>query len=258
MRVRLSVVALAAAIAGVVGISAWSGGAAAPRLKQLRRQPAERHPGRHRARDRGRRLLLDGPGGAGAAARGLYHRPHLARVHAGAAGRHARQGGGDLFRMGRPLRPEDHHAVAADRRAGIGRRASPTRSRARPIGAPRAPRSRARCNSPSRCSMRPAINGMRRVIDVSGDGANNMRPAGHAGARRRARRPASPSTACRSCSSGRTRSRWISRTSTSTTRTASSADRARSSFRSSEREQFKEATRTKLVLEIAGRTPSAA
>jgi hypothetical protein len=35
MRVRLSVVALAVALAGVVGISAWTSGAAAPRLKQF-------------------------------------------------------------------------------------------------------------------------------------------------------------------------------------------------------------------------------
>jgi hypothetical protein len=41
MRVRLSVVALAVAFAGVVGISAWSGGAAAPSLKQL----ADNRPG---------------------------------------------------------------------------------------------------------------------------------------------------------------------------------------------------------------------
>ena len=47
-----------------------------------------------------------------------------------------------------------------------------------------------------------------------------QRRARHAGARRPRRRPASRSTACRSCSSGRTRSRWISTTSTSTTRTA--------------------------------------
>src|SRR5262249_15150376 len=41
MRIRLSVVALAVAIAGVIGISAWTGGAAAPRLKQL----ADNRPG---------------------------------------------------------------------------------------------------------------------------------------------------------------------------------------------------------------------
>src|SRR6185369_17303510 len=41
MRVRLSVVALAVAIAGVVGLSAWTGGAAAPRVKQF----ADNRPG---------------------------------------------------------------------------------------------------------------------------------------------------------------------------------------------------------------------
>ena len=41
MRVRLSVVALAVAFAGVVGISAWSGGTAAPRLNQF----ADNRPG---------------------------------------------------------------------------------------------------------------------------------------------------------------------------------------------------------------------
>ena len=41
MRVRLSVVALVVAIAGVVGLSAWTGGAAAPRPKQF----ADNRPG---------------------------------------------------------------------------------------------------------------------------------------------------------------------------------------------------------------------
>src|SRR5262245_12560914 len=41
MRVRLSVVALAVSIAGVIGLSAWTGGAAAPRVKQL----ADNRPG---------------------------------------------------------------------------------------------------------------------------------------------------------------------------------------------------------------------
>src|SRR3954453_16825876 len=41
MRVRLSVVALVVAIAGVVGLSAWTGGAAAPRAKLF----ADNRPG---------------------------------------------------------------------------------------------------------------------------------------------------------------------------------------------------------------------
>ena len=41
MRVRLSVIALAVAIAGVIGISAWTGGAAAPRAKLF----ADNRPG---------------------------------------------------------------------------------------------------------------------------------------------------------------------------------------------------------------------
>ena len=141
-----------------------------------RRQPAECRSGRYRARDRRRHFLFDGPGGAGAAARRLYRRPHLARIPQRAARRHARQGRHHLFRMGRPRRPAHRDPVAAGRRPGGGRRRSPTRSRARPIGAPCSPRSRARCNSPSRCSTPPAINGIRRVIDVSGDGANNSGP----------------------------------------------------------------------------------
>ena len=43
--------------------------------------------------------------------------------------------------------------------------------------------------------------GIRRVIDVSGDGPNNAGAAGGAGARRTGRARASSSTACRSCSS---------------------------------------------------------
>ena len=113
--------------------------------------------GRRRAGDRGRRLLLDGPGRAGAAARGLRHGADLARIHAGAARGRQRQDRHHLFRMGRPVRPEDHHAVAADRRAGIGRRGR-RRDRARALPARLAHLDfRRAAPSPSRCSTTAAI-----------------------------------------------------------------------------------------------------
>ena len=88
----------------------------------FRRPRPERHSGRRRIGDRGRRLVFDGSGRAGLAARRLCGRAQVARVHAGAARGRQRQGRRHLFRMGRPVRPKSHHAVAADRRPGIGRR----------------------------------------------------------------------------------------------------------------------------------------
>ena len=77
-------------------------------------------------------------------------------------------------------------------------------------------------------------NGLRRVIDVSGDGVNNMGPPVTL-MRDDVLGSGITINGCRSCSSGRSATacgRCSSRISTSITRTASSAGRARSSFRS--------------------------
>ena len=66
----------------------------------------------------------------------------------------------------------------------------------------------------------PAINGIRRVIDVSGDGANNSGPPVDHDARRRAGRRHHHQRAADHAQAAELRSRWISRTSTSTTRIA--------------------------------------
>ena len=100
----------------------------------LRRPLARRHPRRCRTGARRRRLLFDGPGRAGAAARRLYPGADLARISVGAARRRQRQDRRHLFRMGRRERPENRDAVAADRRPGIGRRGR-RRDRARAVPA---------------------------------------------------------------------------------------------------------------------------
>ena len=88
---------------------------------------------------------------------GYVHGADLARIHAGAARGRQRQDRHHLFRMGRPVRPEDHHAVAADRRPGIGRRGR-RRDRARALPARLAHLDfRRACVSPSRCSTTAAI-----------------------------------------------------------------------------------------------------
>ncbi len=117
-------------------------------------------------------------------------------------------------------RSADHRAVAADRRAGSRPTALPPTSRAR------------RYTRASRTSISGALlfakplfegsgyRGVRRVIDVSGDGANNNGPLvtvmrdevlaeGH-----HHQRPADHAQAAER------RSRWISTSSTSITRTA--------------------------------------
>ena len=90
----------------------------------------------------------------------------------GAEDRSARQGRHYLFRMGGGKRPEGHHSLAHRRRAGNRRRG---RSRNHEGAVRRA----------SRTSISGAINfgmelfadnpykGLRRVIDISGDGPNN-------------------------------------------------------------------------------------
>ena len=155
--------------------------------------------GRRRTRPGGRHLLFDGPGGAGPAAPGLYRGAELARViltpsAKGVNGKIAvtyvewagsRQPGGRR-------RLDDH------RRHGERRRSSPPALQAKPI------------RRLYRTSISGALDfavplfekndyrGLKRVIDVSGDGSNNQgRPVTRRGTTRWRR--ASPSTACRSC-----------------------------------------------------------
>jgi hypothetical protein len=132
--------------------------------------------------------------------------------------------------------------------------ASPTRSRARPIGAPRAPRSRARCSFAKPLFDASGFNGIRRVIDVSGDGANNSGP---------------PVTVVRDdvLSAGITINGlpiMLKRPNTFTMDIENLdvyyedcviGGPGAFVIPIHNREQFKEATRTKLVLEIAGREP---
>ncbi len=164
------------------------------------------------------------------------------------------QGRDDLFRMGRHAPSPDHRAMAADRRAGIGRCASSPRFAARSY------------TRASRTSISGALlfaaplfaasgyRGLRRVIDVSGDGVNNNGP---------------PVTATRDevVAQGITINGLpilLKRPNSSTM----DIDQLDIYYEDCviggpgafvipirERNQFKEAIRTKLVLEIAGRTP---
>ncbi len=96
---RLACAGVCAVIAAVAGRWRRSRLLAGPR--RCRAEPPDRWlqrdkspaaiAGRCRARARGRCLLFDGPGRAGAAARRLYGRAHLARIPAGAEAGHARQ-----------------------------------------------------------------------------------------------------------------------------------------------------------------------
>ena len=127
---------------------------------------------------------------------------------------------------------------------------------ARPIGAPIGRRSRARCCLPHRCSTPTPFAECRRVVDVSGDGVNNQGPPVTTirdellaknvtinGLPIMLKRPMAASMDIENldvyyedCVIGGPGSFVVP---------------------IKEREKFKEATRTKLVLEIAGRTPPA-
>ena len=224
MRGRIAgLVAALSLIAGAVGVlcAAILAGIAAPTGPQIlaQRGSGRRRSGRCRGRARGRRVLLDGPGGAAAPARRLYGRHHVARIPAGAEGRHARPHRHDLFRMGRLAPSADHRAVADGRRAGIGRRLL---RRYRPgalyaglahldlVGAA----VRRAAVRRQRLSRHPA--GDRRV----GRRRQQQRAAGHGGARRGAgqghhhQRPADPVEAAEF------QHAWISTSSTSISRIA--------------------------------------
>ena len=199
MRGRIAVFAIvaAAAIAALAGL-----GFAAPNKPQMlaQRGDAGGHPGRRRGGARGRCLLLDGPGRAGAAARRLYGGADLARIPSGVEAGHARPHRADLFRMGRHAPSADHRAVAADRRAGVGRRLC-RRHRPRALHARLAHLDLGRA-----VVCRAAVRGQRLSRRPPGDRRvrrrrQQQRPAGHGHARRGAcqghhhQRPADPAEA---------------------------------------------------------------
>ena len=136
MRLLFSIgaVLVAGVLAGgdVAGIAAPGPKFEPPKLELSRQTAASRRRrravGRCRADPRGRRLLFHGHGRARDPARGLCAGDPVQGVPAGAEGRAQRQDRGDLFRMGRLERPEDHHPLAPDRRTRdrrCGRRRDP-------------------------------------------------------------------------------------------------------------------------------------
>jgi len=118
---------------------------------------------------------LDGPGGSRNCSREATSPASLARIHVGRQRRHSRQGGRDIFRMGRPLRPEISMPVAADSTRPESADAVANEIARAPYRPPPRTRSTARSSSRGRCSDASATR-HRRVIDVSGDGVNNMGP----------------------------------------------------------------------------------
>ena len=118
-------------LAALAGAVAAGLGFAAPRAPQLFAQ-RDRHPGRCRAGAGGRRLLLDGPRRAGAAARRLHRGAHLAANSCRRCARACTARSRSPISNGPASHQHaDHRAVARDRRAGDRRQRSPPRSRAR-------------------------------------------------------------------------------------------------------------------------------
>ena len=91
--------------------------------RPFRRQKPERHCGRRRTGDRGRRLLFDGPGRAGTAARRLCGGAHARRNSCRRCARAPTARSPSPISNG-PAQFDQKidHAMAADRRPGIGRR----------------------------------------------------------------------------------------------------------------------------------------
>ena len=140
---------------------------------------------------------------------------------------HVRPGRPDrrhLCRMGGPVLSGGGRAVDDDRRSRRGRglrraaRGGADHPRARHLDLRRAARRRSRCSTTTATRHAPGDRRLRRRAEQHGR-------AGDAGARPDRRGRASPSTACRSCSSGRAATSALSASpiSTSTTRIASSA-----------------------------------
>jgi hypothetical protein len=253
MRVRLSVVALAVAIAGAIGISAWSGGAAAPRLKQF----ADNRPGAIPV-DTELVLAVDVSYSMDPEEQQLQREGYIEALtsrefmqalrggtHAKVAVTYFEWAGPFDQKIIVPWRlidgPETADGVANDIARAPYRRASRTSiSSALQFAKPLFDAS--------------GFNGIRRVIDVSGDGANNSGP---------------PVTVVREdvLSAGITINGlpiMLKRPNTFTMDIENLdvyyedcviGGPGAFIIPIHNREQFKEATRTKLVLEIAGREP---
>ena len=137
MRHYLALISLgAAAVAGLSG--SWTGGLAAPKAGPVL---ADRSPSAI-AVDTELVIAVDVSYSMDPDEQALQREGYITGLtsrefmHA-LRGGHAWQGGRDLFRMGRPLRPEDRRAVAADRRPGSGGRLRQRdRARALPAGLP--------------------------------------------------------------------------------------------------------------------------
>jgi uncharacterized protein DUF1194 len=253
MRVRVSVVALAVAIASVVGLSAWTGGAAAPRIKQF----ADNRPGAIPV-DTELVLAVDVSYSMDPEEQQLQREGYIEALmsrefmqalrggtHAKVAVTYFEWAGPFDQKIIVPWRlidgPETADGVANDISRAPYRRASRTSiSSALQFAKPLFDAS--------------GFNGIRRVIDVSGDGANNSGP---------------PVTVVRDdvLSAGITINGlpiMLKRPNTFTMDIENLdvyyedcviGGPGAFIIPIHNREQFKEATRTKLVLEIAGREP---
>jgi len=253
MRVRVSVVALAVAIASVVGLSAWTGGAAAPRIKQF----ADNRPGAIPV-DTELVLAVDVSYSMDPEEQQLQREGYIEALtsrefmqalrggtHAKVAVTYFEWAGPFDQKIIVPWRlidgPETADGVANDISRAPYRRASRTSiSSALQFAKPLFDAS--------------GFNGIRRVIDVSGDGANNSGP---------------PVTVVRDdvLSAGITINGlpiMLKRPNTFTMdienldvyyEACVIGGPGAFIIPIHNREQFKEATRTKLVLEIAGREP---
>jgi hypothetical protein len=92
-------------------------------------------------------------------------------IPAGAEDRPERQDFGDLFRVGGLQRPEDHHSVAGDRRPETADAVANEIEDADPPGVAHLDLGRDQFRDAA--VRRNPHRGLRRVIDISGDGPNN-------------------------------------------------------------------------------------
>ena len=107
------------------------------------------------------------------AAPGLYRCRSASVVHRGGPYRAAPPGRPDLRRMDRRAPPGPGRPLVGDRGRDWRRGASPRRSRTRCARCPAGPRSAAPSIFPSGLLLGSGFMATRRVIDISGDGANN-------------------------------------------------------------------------------------
>ena len=173
MRDRFSIVAVLAALAmGSVGGTVWmSGIAAATNVLRLVDKSPNAIPV-----DTELAIAVDVSNSMDPQEQELQREGYMAgltsREFMQLCGKRARQDRHHLFRMGRPLRPEDHPAVALIE--------GPETAAAVTNEIARSPYRRTAHLDLRRAPVRKALfdasgfNGLRRVIDVSGDGVNNM------------------------------------------------------------------------------------